>query len=637
MFNSRAGNNNRYLEKSRLRVLLLNNNSTSKKSINPKKILQRNSPLDSYYTFNEQISNSGFSSKSKSSYEDYLLKKLNNIRKENRELNAQIKNVTEKSNNLLKEISNNKTQYLKIRQEYEKEKEINKELELKLKNIMQNYEKEKEINEIKEEQNILLMTLKSKDKIINNLKTTLNLITKDNGENKKINESIIKEKDNQIKELKNILEQLSNKFDENKKIIESKNEEKEKLKNQSISFNDKNQENLSDTNNINIKRKKIELHIQLEENKIQNINKVNNYYNNQRLLTISEKADNNSNDSDNYNFTLSSINIHRRIKSSEINNYNNNIENIEYKNYCYSEGNIIKDINKNNEINKSSFYLYSITKYGELLEFDLMEKNYKKIIKNEIKDWDIFINEYLSFSDGSSFLNSFQGLFILTGKYHKDLYYFSKKYNSISKINEFKYGHKYGSLILEPNSENIIAIGGETRQVEILNIETGQIQILPNLLTERINSTYSFIDNKLFAFFGKNNNQIEYLDIKNDKQWELFNLKKNVNNLRNKEGLAAININSNEILFTGNINNNRMIKFNYNKQIIEYENIYIQSNNKINKYIFDKDKCFNNFVNFEKIGKDGNYLNQFVGIDSIGNIHYLNSDLTYIIINNEYL
>ena len=61
----------------------------------------------------------------------------------------------------------------------------------------------------------------------------------------------------------------------------------------------------------------------------------------------------------------------------------------------------------------------------------------------------------------------------------------------------------------------------------------------------------------------------------------------------------------------------------------------MQNNN--NKYSFDKDKYFNSFINFEKIGKDGNYLNQFVGIDSIGNIHYLNNDLTYTIINNEYL
>ena len=633
MFNTKE-ENHRYIEKDRLKSLLSNNYPTRKTFMNHKKIIERNSTLDTYYTFNKQISNSNFTSKSKSTYEDYLLKKLNNCREENRKLNAQIKNISEKTNILLEEISNNKSQYLKIKEEYLKEKEINKDLELKLKNIMINYEKEKEINELKEEQNILLMTLKSKDNIINNLKITLNLITKDNGENEKINESIINEKNNQINELKNILNQLNNKFDKNKNLIESKKEKNEK--NQNITLNDKNQKDFNNTNNIDIKRNKNELQIQVEENMIQKINNAyNSYNNNQRLLTISEKADNYSNDSDNYNFTLSSINIHRRIKSCEFNNGNNNITNIEYKTKCYSEGNIIKDIDKNNDINKSSFYLYSITKEGEILEFDLIDKNYKTIKKNEIKDWNKFINEYISFSEGSSFLNTFQGLFILTGKYHKDLYYFSKKYNSISKINEFNYGHKYGSLILEPNSENIIAIGGETKQVEILNIETGQIRILPNLLTERINSTYSFIDNKLFAFFGKNNNQIEYLDIKNNKQWELFNLKKNVNNLRNKEGLATITINKNEILFTGNLNNNKVIKFNYDKQIIEYENIYIQSNNKSNKYIFDKDKHFNNFVNFEKMGKDGNYLNQFVGIDSIGNIHYLNSDFTYSIINNK--
>ena len=77
--------------------------------------------------------------------------------------------------------------------------------------------------------------------------------------------------------------------------------------------------------------------------------------------------------------------------------------------------------------------------------------------------------------------------------------------------------------------------------------------------------------------------------------------------------------------------------FNYIKRKIEYKDISIQSKNKFNKYKFDKDKYFNNFINFEKIGKDGNYLNQFVGIDSVGNIHYFNNDFSYSIINNEYI
>ena len=265
-----------------------------------------------------------------------------------------------------------------------------------------------------------------------------------------------------------------------------------------------------------------------------------------------------------------------------------------------------------------------------------MEKKYQKINSRQIKDWESFISEYSLYNEGSALLNTFQGLFILTGKNYQDLYYYSKKYNSISKINKFNFGHKYGSLILTPNSESIIAIGGETKQVEILNIETGKIQILPNLLTKRINSAYSFIDDKLFAFFGKNNGQIEYLNIINNTQWELFNLIKNENtNQNNKEGLSAITLNNNGVIFLGDISDNKIMFFNHIKRKIEYKDINIQSKNKIDKYNFDKDKYFNNFINFEKEGKDGNYLNQFVGIDSFGNIHYFNNDFSYSIINYE--
>ena len=97
--------------------------------------------------------------------------------------------------------------------------------------------------------------------------------------------------------------------------------------------------------------------------------------------------------------------------------------------------------------------------------------------------------------------------------------------------------------------------------------------------------------------------------------------------------MAAFPINENEILFVGNISNKKVMKFNYNESKIEYEDINIENSDK--KYTFDKDKYFNNFINFEKFGKDGNYLNQFVGIDSSGNIHYFNNDFTYSIINYE--
>ena len=629
-------------EKSKLTLRQMFINKSSNKGNNPKIITKRNTPLDSYFEFGGAKTNINLGSKI--SYEDYLLKKLSYFRKINRELNAQINNMSEKTKLLFNEINNNKNEYLMIQKECENEIKLNKELKSKLKKNSLDPEKQKEINELKEEQNILLMNLKSKDKIINNLKNTLNTITKEIDDDKKINENIINQKNNQIKELKKILNDLNNKFEENKKIINAKKEEKENLilKNKSNDNNlkekkddnsDKNEVNQTNETNKNTKNYKKVLKIENEDyHVLTRNNKINNFPKEQRLLTITEKSDNYSSYSENNIQKLSVKNIHKRSKSNEI-IHKKYIEVIDNKIYCFTEGNITKDISKIKNINKDSFYLYSITKEGELLEFDLIDKKYKIINSNQIKDWNIFISEYKSFQEGSLSLNTFQGLFILAGKNHKNLFYYSKKYNSISKINTFNSGHKYGGLILTPNCENIIALGGETREVEILNIENGQIQKLPNLLTKRINSAFCFIDNKLFAFFGKNNNQIEFLDMIDKKNWELIQFKRHDNKILIFEGLASIPINKNEILFVGNINNNKIMKFNYNKFTIEYEDIDMQNNN--NKYSFDKDKYFNSFINFEKIGKDGNYLNQFVGIDSIGNIHYFNSDFTYSIINYE--
>ena len=632
-----------FTEKNKLTLRQLFINKGSNNDNNPKIITKRNTPLDSYFTFNKPKTNINLGTKI--SYEDYLLKKLSYFRKINRELNSQINNISEKAKLLFNDITKNKNEYLNLEKECENEIKLNKEMKSQFKKNLINIEKEKEINELKEEQNILLMNLKSKDKIINNLKNTLNIIIKEIDEDKKINENIMNQKYNQINELKKILNDLNNKFEKNKIIINSKKKEKEKLmiKNESQNNNliDENNDD-SDENEIketkeknkNIKNYKRDLKIENEDNHgLTRNNKINNFPKEQRLLTITEKSDNYSSLSENYLPKLSLINAHKRSKSDEI-DPKKYIEDIDNKIYSFTEGNMIKDIStsKTNNMNKDSFYLYTITKEGELLEFDLIEKKYKIIDTNQIKDWKIFIQEYISFHEGSLLLNTFQGLFILTGKNHNNLFYYSKKYNSISKISTFNSSHKYGGLILTPNCENIIAIGGETREVEILNIENGQIQKLSNLLTKRINSAFCFIGNKLFALFGKFNNQIELLDIINKKNWELIKLKKHDNKMLTFEGLAGIPIAKNEILFVGNINNNKLMKFNYEKMSIEYEDIDMQNKNK---YFFDKDKYFNNFINFEKVGKDGNYLNQFVGIDSKGNIHYFNSDFTYSIINYE--
>ena len=319
------------------------------------------------------------------------------------------------------------------------------------------------------------------------------------------------------------------------------------------------------------------------------------------------------------NYTIPSE-IEDEINHKKLNSYKNNIKR--------------KNSNSNNNNIKNMPCLFSITKEGKLIEFNIVKKIYTTINTSKIAEWDSFILEYLNYSDGSLFLNTFQGLFIVTGKNNSDLYYYSKKYNSISKMKAFNYNHKYGALILSPNNETLLIIGGETKNVEKLYFEKDLINSLPPLLTQRINSTFTFIGNKLFGFFGKNNDTIEYLDMNLNKKWELINYKINIDNYKkiNLEGNASISMNNNEILIIGGNQYNKMITFNAKDNMIDLSDIQIPFPDKFGDYRFDKDKYFNSYIGNDKYEINNKYLSQLIGIDLKGNIHYFNKDFSYSVI-----
>ena len=80
--------------KNNIRLLFLQNNHyKSHKGINSKKIIERNAPLDSYFTTTNKNTISTSNSNSNILNQDFLIKKLNNLRKVNRELNTQLKNI----------------------------------------------------------------------------------------------------------------------------------------------------------------------------------------------------------------------------------------------------------------------------------------------------------------------------------------------------------------------------------------------------------------------------------------------------------------------------------------------------------------------------------------------------------------
>lgn len=314
------------------------------------------------------------------------------------------------------------------------------------------------------------------------------------------------------------------------------------------------------------------------------------------------------------------------------------------------------DINKTKNVKRNlsnqfhnSSYLFTITKEGTFIEFDILEKIYTINDTSQIKAWNPFISEYLNNFEGSLLLNTFQGLFICTGKFYNDLYYYSKKFNSISKLKIFKHNHKYGALMLSSDNDTLLLIGGETNNIETLNFENGSIGTIPPLLKKRINSSYAFVGNILFAFFGKNNNTIEYLDMNNCQKWEIFDYKINIDNENenenendidkniNLDGHAAIPLIGDEVLIIGGNQNNKMIIFNYNEKSIEIADIDIPLIDNVGEYRFDKDKYFNVYIGTEKSETDGNSLNQLIGMDLMGNIHYFDNNLDYsvVLFNNE--
>ena len=187
-------------------------------------------------------------------------------------------------------------------------------------------------------------------------------------------------------------------------------------------------------------------------------------------------------------------------------------------------------------------------------------------------------------------------------------------------------------MILSPDNNALIAIGGTTKNIEILDFENNSIKELPPLLTERINSAFTFIGNVLFAFFGKNNNTIELLDMEKSDKWELVYLKINIGNDNqiNLMGHTAIPTNKNEILILGGNQNNQIMIFNYINEIIELANINLPFIDKVREYIFDKDKYFNAYIGNENC--EENSLNFLIGMDSKLNIHYFNNNFNYSVI-----
>ena len=281
-------------------------------------------------------------------------------------------------------------------------------------------------------------------------------------------------------------------------------------------------------------------------------------------------------------------------------------------------------------------YLYTITPKGKLLSFNINQKKYALIDSSIIDGWTSFIPNYLKNIEGSLLLNTLEGLFIITGNNYSDLYFYSQEKCLIAKITTFKYGHKYGGLLLSPSPDNnLFVIGGDcpNNEVELLSFEDDQNKVLPNLLTKRINASYTFINYKLYAIFGKDNNTIEFLNIKKLKNnWNKIDYKMNEGKINNIYGHVSLPVQDNNILIVGGKNNKKMMVLDLDEKTLDVTDMKVPFIDSVGDYIFDKEKFFNQTVNEEIKGKDGKNIKQLIGMDNNGNIHLFDYNFNYVVI-----
>ena len=541
-----------------------------------------------------------------------------NIEKITKELYTKNIKLEEKKKSILfiidyndKNNMNNKVPNELLNQEIDKMKTIIENQKLLLNKIKDN---QKDIKEkINEQKNLNNKNNKNNINNINNNYTQL--LINEKMKNKELLMNLIKS-NKEAKDLTTVHNQIKDKYEEDINKIKDEIEKllKEKNINNNIDYNVVFNQLLEEQKNLKMFNKEFKDKLLIKkaiENKIELMEKEN------------AKLKNKLNNSNNNNIEISENDDEKNENKEKNKNKINNI--IQEKQ---------KEINLGkNKINKDSS-IYTITEKGKLLIYNIPNKKFTTANTSSIDYWDIFIKIFLKNYEGSLLLNTLRGLYILTGDNFSDLYYYSQEKNIITKIIKFNYGHKYGGIMISPDQKYLIILGGcDTKEVELLNLENNEIKELPNLLTERINSSYSFIgDNLLYVFFGENNNTIDYLDLYDEKK-EWKNINYTNNEIDNIFGHISIPVNENEILIVGGKNNHKMLMFNVKENILEITDNKIPFLDSIGEYLFDKDKYYNNIINLDKKEeKNMSEINQVICMDSQGNIHLFDNDFNYIVL-----
>ena len=486
------------------------------------------------------------------------------------------------------------------------------------------------LNKIKDNQNDIKEKINEQKNIINKNKNNDNnkykeLLIKEKRKNKELLMNLIKS-NKEAKDLTTVHNQIKNKYEE--EINKIKDEIEKLLKNKKIEkdnldYNVVLNQLLEEQKNLKMFNKEFKDKLLIKkaiEDKIAFMEKENEKLKNKL---------NNSEPNNNIKYN-NKINVEISENEEDKNENKENKEDEDNKIVPENQGEI--KLNKKTSNKDSS--IYTITDKGKLFIYNIPNKKFTTANTKSIENWDKFIKIFLLNYEGSLLLNTFKGLYILIGDLFSDLYYYSQENNEISKKITFNYSHKYGGMMISPDQQYLIVLGGcDTREVELLNLENNEIEELPNLLSDRINSSYSFIgDNLLYVFFGENNNTIEYLDLNDEKkEWKNVDYSNNEIEIDNIYGHISIPVNENEIIIVGGKNNHKMLMFNVKENVLEITDNKIPFLDTIKEYHFDKDKYYNTIINSDKKG-DKNSIKQVICMDSQGNIHLFDNEFNYIVL-----
>ena len=283
---------------------------------------------------------------------------------------------------------------------------------------------------------------------------------------------------------------------------------------------------------------------------------------------------------------------------------------------------------KKKNLNPLFFTLFQ----NKFLGYDLIDKKY--YFAPEPEGYDNFIVDYLPNADGTIVLAILEGLFIVTGNEHNLLYYFSQKDPSVSKLKSFNYNHKYGALLMLPNTEGLLIVSGTSNnKCEKILFSKNSVEDFPSLKHQRANAGYCFIGKNLFGFYGYDFitnsyvNSIEYIDIEKGIEWNEIQTKDSSMELKSH---SCLFVNSNEILIVGGVkgqneegNKNMMVYYVKEKRIEESEFV-IPFIDIVGSYKFEKNKQFT-----LAIDKKDEEIPVMISMDDMGNVHTFGKDFEY--------